>query len=92
MFRCMDVDHSLGEYICYNFKFLKWVLLMCKYCVCRRVGEVISSVVNRYGVSWVVSAGNHGPALGTVGTPPDIAQPVLIGRNAYTLHILICFP
>ncbi|XP_013176640.1 PREDICTED: tripeptidyl-peptidase 2 [Papilio xuthus] len=48
-----------------------------------RVGEVISSVVNRYGVSWVVSAGNHGPALCTVGTPPDIAHPVLIGVGAY---------
>ncbi|XP_068626596.1 tripeptidyl-peptidase 2 [Battus philenor] len=48
-----------------------------------RVGEVISSVVNRYGVSWVVSGGNHGPALCTVGAPPDIAQPVLIGVGAY---------
>ncbi|CAH2207787.1 jg25723, partial [Pararge aegeria aegeria] len=45
-----------------------------------RVGDVISSVVNRYGVSWVVSAGNHGPALATVGAPPDIAQPILIGK------------
>ncbi|XP_047544698.1 tripeptidyl-peptidase 2 [Vanessa atalanta] len=48
-----------------------------------RVGSVISSVVNRYGVSWVVSAGNHGPALATVGAPPDIAQPILIGVGAY---------
>ncbi|XP_034831010.1 tripeptidyl-peptidase 2 [Maniola hyperantus] len=48
-----------------------------------RVGDVISSVVNRYGVSWVVSAGNHGPALATVGAPPDIAQPILIGVGAY---------
>lgn len=44
------------------------------------MGSVISSVVNRYGVSWVVSAGNHGPALATVGAPPDIAQPILIGN------------
>ncbi|CAH0727680.1 unnamed protein product, partial [Brenthis ino] len=48
-----------------------------------RVGSVISSVVNRYGVSWVVSGGNHGPALATVGAPPDIAQPILIGVGAY---------
>ncbi|CAG9796314.1 unnamed protein product [Diatraea saccharalis] len=48
-----------------------------------RVGEVICSVVNRYGCSWVVSAGNHGPALCTVGAPPDIAQPILIGVGAY---------
>lgn len=43
------------------------------------MGDIICSVVNRYGVSWVVSAGNHGPALCTVGAPPDIAQPILIG-------------
>ncbi|XP_012543904.3 tripeptidyl-peptidase 2 isoform X2 [Bombyx mori] len=48
-----------------------------------RVGEIILEVVNRYGVSWVVSAGNHGPALCTVGAPPDIAQSVLIGVGAY---------
>ncbi|XP_072938553.1 tripeptidyl-peptidase 2 [Epargyreus clarus] len=48
-----------------------------------RVGDIISTVVNRYGVSWVVSAGNHGPALATVGAPPDIAQPILIGVGAY---------
>ncbi|CAK1602567.1 unnamed protein product [Parnassius mnemosyne] len=48
-----------------------------------RVGAVIAAAVNRYGVSWVVSAGNHGPALCTVGAPPDIAQPVLIGVGAY---------
>ncbi|KAM3958606.1 tripeptidyl-peptidase II [Aphomia sociella] len=48
-----------------------------------RVGDVICSVVNRYGASWVVSAGNHGPALATVGAPPDIAQPILIGVGAY---------
>ncbi|KAL4702481.1 hypothetical protein ACJJTC_016431 [Scirpophaga incertulas] len=48
-----------------------------------RVGDVICEVVNRYGCSWVVSAGNHGPALGTVGAPPDIAQPVLVGVGAY---------
>ncbi|CAH2050950.1 unnamed protein product, partial [Iphiclides podalirius] len=48
-----------------------------------RVGDIIAEVVNRYGVTWVVSGGNHGPALGTVGAPPDIAQPVLIGVGAY---------
>ncbi|CAK1540376.1 unnamed protein product [Leptosia nina] len=48
-----------------------------------RIGDIISTVVNRYGVSWVVSGGNHGPALATVGAPPDIAHPVLIGVGAY---------
>ncbi|XP_059046932.1 tripeptidyl-peptidase 2 [Achroia grisella] len=48
-----------------------------------RVGETICAVVNRYDVAWVVSAGNHGPALATLGAPPDLAQPVLIGVGAY---------
>lgn len=43
----------------------------------------MSEVVNKYGVVWVASAGNHGPALCTVGTPPDIAQPSCIGVGAY---------
>ncbi|XP_061709211.1 tripeptidyl-peptidase 2-like [Cydia pomonella] len=51
------------------------------WCNTGRVGDIICEVVNRYGVSWVVSAGNHGPALCTVGAPPDIAQPVLIGKQ-----------
>ncbi|XP_050669652.1 tripeptidyl-peptidase 2 [Leptidea sinapis] len=48
-----------------------------------RVGDMIGAVVRGYGSSWVVSGGNHGPALGTVGAPPDIAHPVLIGVGAY---------
>uniref|UniRef100_A0A1I8PAP3 Tripeptidyl-peptidase 2 n=1 Tax=Stomoxys calcitrans TaxID=35570 RepID=A0A1I8PAP3_STOCA len=50
---------------------------------CGRIGELMSEVVNKYGVVWVASAGNHGPALCTVGTPPDIAQPSCIGVGAY---------
>lgn len=41
----------------------------------------MSEVVNKYGVVWVASAGNHGPALCTVGTPPDISQPSCIGKK-----------
>lgn len=48
-----------------------------------RVGELMNELVNRYGVVWVASAGNHGPALCTVSTPPDIAQRNLIGVGAY---------
>ncbi|KAM8713905.1 hypothetical protein ACLKA7_014119 [Drosophila subpalustris] len=48
-----------------------------------RIGELMNEVVNKYGVVWVASAGNHGPALSTVGTPPDISQPSLIGVGAY---------
>ncbi|EDW59973.2 tripeptidyl-peptidase 2 [Drosophila virilis] len=48
-----------------------------------RIGELMNEIVNKYGVVWVASAGNHGPALSTVGTPPDISQPSLIGVGAY---------
>uniref|UniRef100_A0A336M1F3 Tripeptidyl-peptidase 2 n=1 Tax=Culicoides sonorensis TaxID=179676 RepID=A0A336M1F3_CULSO len=48
-----------------------------------RIGELMNELVNRYGVIWVCSAGNHGPALCTIGTPPDISQPSLIGVGAY---------
>lgn len=48
-----------------------------------RIGELMSEVVNKYGVVWVASAGNHGPALSTIGTPPDIPIPSCIGVGAY---------
>lgn len=48
-----------------------------------RVGELMAELVNRYGVVWVGSAGNHGPALGTIGTPPDIATDSCVGVGAY---------
>lgn len=48
-----------------------------------RIGELMSEIVNKYGVIWVASAGNHGPALCTIGTPPDICQPCCIGVGAY---------
>lgn len=40
-------------------------------------------VINKYGVIWMASAGNFGPALCTIGTPPDIVQPTVIGVGAY---------
>lgn len=43
----------------------------------------MNEVVNKYGVVWVASAGNHGPALSTIGTPPDISQDTIIGVGAY---------
>lgn len=48
-----------------------------------RIGDLMSEVVNKYGVVWVASAGNHGPALGTIGTPPDLASPCCVGVGAY---------
>lgn len=48
-----------------------------------RVGEIMNEIVNDYGVVWIASAGNHGPALCTIGTPPDLSQPSCIGVGAY---------
>jgi len=39
----------------------------------------MSEVVNKYGIVWVVSGSNNGPALTTIGTPPAIATSTLIG-------------
>ena len=41
---------------------------------------MMNEVINKYGVVWVASAGNNGPALCTVGTPPDIATNTVIGK------------
>lgn len=44
----------------------------------------MNEIVNDYGVVWIASAGNHGPALSTIGTPPDISQnSTCIGVGAY---------
>jgi len=48
-----------------------------------RVGDLMSEVINKHGVTWVASAGNDGPALCTVGTPPDIITNAVIGVGAY---------
>ncbi|XP_045114338.1 tripeptidyl-peptidase 2-like isoform X1 [Portunus trituberculatus] len=48
-----------------------------------RLGELAHEVVNKYGVIWVASAGNHGPALATVGVPPDFQSDSIIGVGAY---------
>ncbi|XP_076034964.1 tripeptidyl-peptidase II isoform X2 [Oratosquilla oratoria] len=48
-----------------------------------RLGELASEVVDKYGVIWVASAGNHGPALATVGVPPDFQTDSIIGIGAY---------
>lgn len=48
-----------------------------------RIGELMAELVNRYGIVWVASAGNHGPALSTIGTPPDISTDSCVGVGAY---------
>lgn len=48
-----------------------------------RIGDLINEVVQKYGVVWVASAGNHGPALCTIGIPPDISRPSCVGVGAY---------
>lgn len=40
----------------------------------------MTEVVSNHNVTWVASAGNHGPALCTIGTPPDINTDCIIGN------------
>ncbi|GLH08749.1 Tripeptidyl-peptidase 2 [Gryllus bimaculatus] len=48
-----------------------------------RIGTLMNEVIDKHGVVWVGSAGNHGPALCTIGTPPDISTNSIIGVGAY---------
>ncbi|XP_015431328.1 PREDICTED: tripeptidyl-peptidase 2 [Dufourea novaeangliae] len=48
-----------------------------------RIGELMNEVIDKYGVTWVASAGNLGPALCTIGTPPDISSNSIISVGAY---------
>jgi len=43
----------------------------------------MNDVVDKHAVTWVASAGNHGPALGTIGAPPDISKTTIIGNNNF---------
>ncbi|XP_023235229.1 tripeptidyl-peptidase 2-like [Centruroides sculpturatus] len=47
-----------------------------------RVLEIFHQVINKYGVTMVVSAGNHGPALSTISTPSSYSSSI-IGVGAY---------
>lgn len=48
-----------------------------------RIGELMNEVIDKFGVTWVASAGNRGPALCTIGTPPDISTNSVISVGAY---------
>lgn len=48
-----------------------------------RIGDIMNDVVDKHAVTWVASAGNHGPALCTISTPPDISKTTIIGVGAY---------
>nr|CAD7428167.1 unnamed protein product [Timema monikensis] len=48
-----------------------------------RIGELMAEVIDKHGLIWVASAGNNGPALCTIGTPPDICTNNVIGVGAY---------
>ncbi|XP_076685935.1 tripeptidyl-peptidase 2-like isoform X2 [Andrena cerasifolii] len=48
-----------------------------------RIGELMNEVIDNCGVTWVASAGNLGPALCTIGTPPDISSNSIISVGAY---------
>lgn len=43
----------------------------------------MEEVVRKYNVTWIGSAGNQGPALCTISTPPDIKTDCIIGIGAY---------
>ncbi|XP_075227128.1 tripeptidyl-peptidase 2-like isoform X1 [Lycorma delicatula] len=44
-----------------------------------RLGELMNEVIDKYGTVWVASAGNHGPALSTISSPPFINAHNIIG-------------
>lgn len=51
----------------------------------------MNEVVDKYGVCWVAAAGNHGPALNTIGTPPDISTENIIGKDIYIFYNVKCY-
>jgi len=53
-----------------------------------RIGELMNEVIDEYGVTWVASAGNLGPALCTIGKYMRIIMQILISSNLYHCNII----
>lgn len=49
----------------------------------RRVFDQLHELVHRHGVIYVASAGNSGPALSTIGSPPTMHSDDIVGVGAY---------
>jgi len=49
----------------------------------------MNDVIDKHAVTWVASAGNHGPALCTIGAPPDISKTTIIGKDIIRYHTII---
>lgn len=48
-----------------------------------RIFDLAKELINKYGVIYCGSAGNAGPALSTVGTPPTMTMDSIISVGAY---------
>ncbi|XP_034947596.1 tripeptidyl-peptidase 2 isoform X1 [Chelonus insularis] len=48
-----------------------------------RIFDLMNEVIDKYGVTWIAAAGNFGPALCTIGAPPDINSTNIISVGAY---------
>lgn len=56
------------------------IIFYCMVSICSRVMDIMHEVIDKHGVIMVSSAGNHGPALSTVGTPPMMPTSSIIGE------------
>jgi len=55
-----------------------------------RIGELMNEVIDEYGVTWVASAGNLGPALCTIGKYNKILLLIFSRTISFSKSILFC--
>lgn len=72
---------------CKNFLAFDQTLQMGFLLKFSRIGELMTEVVGKHNVTWIASAGNHGPALCTIGTPPDIKTNTIIGNFLFKINV-----